>query len=39
MTVVEAKVDEFLKVAQAKIWPLYKSQFGALWDEIAGFKS
>ena len=39
MTVVEAKVEEFRKVAQEKIWPLYKSQFGAMWDEIAGFKS
>jgi TRAP-type transport system periplasmic protein len=38
MTVVEAKVDEFRKVAQQKIWPAYKSQFGALWDEIEGFK-
>jgi tripartite ATP-independent transporter DctP family solute receptor len=39
MTVVEAKVEEFRKIAQQKIWPQYKSQFGALWDEIAGFKS
>jgi len=39
MTVVEAKVDEFRKVAQQKIWPAYKSQFGALWDEIEGFKA
>jgi TRAP-type C4-dicarboxylate transport system substrate-binding protein len=39
MTVVEAKVDEFRKVAQEKIWPAYKSQYGALWDEIAGFKA
>ncbi len=38
MTVVEAKVDEFRKVAQAKIWPSYKSQYGALWDDIEGFK-
>jgi hypothetical protein len=38
MTVVEAKVDEFRKVAQQKIWPVYKSQYGALWDEIEGFK-
>ena len=38
MTVVEAKVDEFRKVAQQKIWPAYKSQYGALWDEIEGFK-
>jgi TRAP-type C4-dicarboxylate transport system substrate-binding protein len=38
MTVVEAKVEEFRKVAQQKIWPAYKSQYGALWDEIEGFK-
>ena len=38
MTVVEAKVDEFRKIAQQKIWPGYKSQYGALWDEIEGFK-
>ncbi len=39
MTVVEAKVDEFRKVAQEKIWPAYKSQYGALWDDIEGFKA
>jgi TRAP-type C4-dicarboxylate transport system substrate-binding protein len=39
MTVVEAKVDEFRKVAQQKIWPAYKAQYGALWDEIEGFKA
>ena len=39
MTVVEAKVDQFRKLAQEKIWPAYKAQFGALWDEIADFKS
>jgi TRAP-type C4-dicarboxylate transport system substrate-binding protein len=38
MIVVEAKVEEFRKVAQQKIWPAYKSQYGALWDEIEGFK-
>src|ERR1700693_641063 len=38
MTVVEAKVEEFRKVAQQKIWPAYKGQYGALWDEIEGFK-
>jgi TRAP-type transport system periplasmic protein len=37
--VVEANVEEFRKVAQAKIWPAYKSQYGALWDEIEGFKA
>src|SRR5215468_10955713 len=39
MTVVEAKVDEFRKVAQEKIWPAYKSQYGALWDDIESFKA
>jgi tripartite ATP-independent transporter DctP family solute receptor len=39
MTVVEAKVEEFRKVAQQKIWPAYKAQYGALWDEIEGFKA
>jgi tripartite ATP-independent transporter DctP family solute receptor len=39
MIVVEAKVEEFRQVAQAKIWPAYKSQYGALWDEIEGFKA
>ena len=39
MTVVEAKVEEFRKVAQQKIWPNYKSQYGALWDEIEAFKA
>src|SRR6267142_1510946 len=38
MTVVEAKVDEFRKVAQQKIWPAYRAQYGALWEEIEGFK-
>src|SRR3954470_3571528 len=38
MVVVEAKVEEFRKVAQQKIWPAYKTQYGALWDEIDGFK-
>jgi tripartite ATP-independent transporter DctP family solute receptor len=39
MTVVEAKVEEFRKVAQAKIWPAYKAQYGALWDQIESFKA
>ena len=39
MTVVEAKTDLFRKVAEEKIWPAYKSQYGALWDEVAGFKA
>jgi TRAP-type transport system periplasmic protein len=39
MTVVESDVDAFRKVAQQKIWPAYKGQYGALWDEIEGFKA
>jgi TRAP-type C4-dicarboxylate transport system substrate-binding protein len=39
MTVVEADVEAFRKVAQAKIWPAYKSQFSDLWDQIADFKA
>jgi TRAP-type C4-dicarboxylate transport system substrate-binding protein len=39
MTVVEANVEAFRKVAQEKIWPAYKTQYGALWDEVAGFKA
>jgi TRAP-type transport system periplasmic protein len=38
MTVVEAKLELFRKVAQEKIWPAYKNQYGALWEEVAGFK-
>jgi tripartite ATP-independent transporter DctP family solute receptor len=39
MTVVEAKVELFRKVAEEKIWPAYRSQYGALWDEVAAFKA
>src|SRR5471032_3476742 len=39
MTVVEAKVEEFKKIAEAKIWPAYKTQFSGLWDEVSGFKA
>jgi len=39
MTVVQAKVELFRKVAEDKIWPSYKNQYGALWDEVAGFKA
>jgi tripartite ATP-independent transporter DctP family solute receptor len=38
MVVVEAKIEQFRKIAQEKIWPAYKSQYGALWDEIEEFK-
>jgi TRAP-type C4-dicarboxylate transport system substrate-binding protein len=39
MTVVEADVDAFKKVAQEKIWPQYKTQYSELWDQIASFKA
>jgi len=39
MTVVEAKVELFRKVAQDKIWPAYKAQYSGLWDQIADFKA
>src|SRR5882757_5703005 len=38
MTVVEADVPAFRKVAEAKIWPAYKQQYAALWDQIASAK-
>jgi tripartite ATP-independent transporter DctP family solute receptor len=39
MTVVETNVEAFRKLAQQKIWPQYKPQYGALWDEIENFKA
>jgi tripartite ATP-independent transporter DctP family solute receptor len=39
MTVVQANIEAFRKVAQEKIWPTYKAQYGALWDEVEGFKA
>ena len=39
MTVVQGNVEAFRKVAQEKIWPAYKTQYGAMWDEVAGFKA
>ena len=39
MTVVQGNVDAFRKVAQEKIWPAYKTQYAAMWDEIANFKA
>jgi tripartite ATP-independent transporter DctP family solute receptor len=38
MTVVQANVEAFRKVAQQKIWPQYKPMYGALWDEIENHK-
>ena len=39
MTVVRGNVEAFRKIAQEKIWPGYKTQFGALFEEIANFKA
>ena len=39
MTVVQGNVEAFRKIAEQKVWPTYKSQFGALFDEIAAFKA
>jgi tripartite ATP-independent transporter DctP family solute receptor len=38
MTVVEANVEAFRSLAKQKIWPAYKTQYGAMWDEIENFK-
>jgi hypothetical protein len=39
MTVVQGNVDACRKVSQEKIWPAYKTQYAAMWDEIATFKA
>ena len=39
MTVSKADVEAFRKIAQDKIWPAYQKQYGAMWDEVAGFKA
>lgn len=39
MTVVKADVEAFRKLAQDKIWPNYKKQYTAMWDEVASFKA
>jgi len=39
MTVVPGNIEAFRKIAQEKIWPTYRRQYGALFDEIAGLKS
>ena len=39
MTVVKGNVEAFRKVAQEKIWPAYKSQFGVLWEQIESVKA
>jgi TRAP-type transport system periplasmic protein len=39
MTVVQGNIEAFRKIAEQKVWPTYKTQFGALFDEIAAYKS
>ena len=39
MTVVESKVEEFRKLAMAKVWPAYKQQYSELWTQIEGVKA
>jgi TRAP-type transport system periplasmic protein len=39
MTVVQGNVEAFRKLAEQKVWPTYKTQYGALFDEIAAFKA
>ena len=39
MTVVQGNIEAFRRIAQEKIWPTYRTQYGALFDEIAGLKS
>jgi TRAP-type C4-dicarboxylate transport system substrate-binding protein len=39
MTVAAAKVEDFRKVAQTKIWPAYKKQFGGLWEQVESVKA
>jgi TRAP-type C4-dicarboxylate transport system substrate-binding protein len=39
MIVVQGNVEAFRKVAQEKIWPAYKTQYAALWDEIDAVKA
>ena len=38
MTVNTANVDAFRKLAQEKVWPVYKQQFPELWEEIVATK-
>ena len=39
MTVVQGNVEAFRKIAQEKIWPNYRTQFGGLFEEIEKFKA
>ena len=39
MTVNEANVEAFRKVAQEKVWPGYQKQYSELWDQIVATKA
>ena len=38
MKVNAADVASFRKVAEEKIWPTYKQQYGELWDRVTAAK-
>ena len=38
MKVNAADVASFRKIAEDKIWPPYKQQYGELWDKIVASK-
>jgi len=38
MTVNQANVEAFRKIAQEKVWPTYKQQYPELWEEIIATK-
>jgi hypothetical protein len=38
MKVNAADVASFRKVAEEKIWPAYKQQYGELWDKVVSAK-
>jgi hypothetical protein len=38
MTVNQANVEAFRKLAQEKVWPSYKQQYPELWEEIVATK-
>jgi tripartite ATP-independent transporter DctP family solute receptor len=39
MTVNEANVEAFRKVAQEKVWPKYQKQYSELWEQIVATKA
>jgi TRAP-type C4-dicarboxylate transport system substrate-binding protein len=38
MTVNEADVDAFRRIAQEKVWPAYQKQYSELWEAIVNTK-